>query len=135
MSSSKISAIEDPRAGQGTGARTLLVVDDVADIRETVAELLELQGYQVFTAGNGREALLMLAHIARPCVVLLDLNMPSMDGRSFLEMLSAQGMQALFPVIVITAGRDSLEGLQVKEILRKPFEIGTLLDALARHAP
>lgn len=62
----------------------ILVVDDDNDMRETLAELLRLLGYETQVAHNGKEALDMLRELAaRPGLILLDLVMPCMDGEAF----------------------------------------------------
>jgi CheY-like chemotaxis protein len=71
--------------------KTLLVVDDSSDIAESTAMTLELLGYKVRTAGNGREAVMAVLQ-DRPDVVFLDLNMPVLDGYH-----AAQAIRALFP--------------------------------------
>ena len=63
----------------------VLVVDDDLDIRETVVQLLEDEGYVVFAAEHGASALSRLRGIDPPCVVLLDLFMPVLDGKGFLD--------------------------------------------------
>ena len=65
-------------------ARPALVVDDDPGNRMLMAQVLSLEGYAVATASNGLEALNSLPH-ARPFVILLDLEMPVMDGRAFRE--------------------------------------------------
>ena len=58
---------------------TILVVDDDADVRESLSEFLELHGYEVVAAADGMEALDRLQTVS-PCAVLLDVKMPGMDG-------------------------------------------------------
>ena len=65
----------------GHDKSTILVVEDEVDSREALRDLLELEGYQVRTATNGREALDAMADLGdQLCIVLLDLFMPVMDG-------------------------------------------------------
>lgn len=59
---------------------SILLVDDDADSRELLGELLRAQGHDVYLSQNGKEALSMLPGLPRPCTVLLDLNMPEMGG-------------------------------------------------------
>jgi CheY-like chemotaxis protein len=87
----------------------------------------------VLAAGNGYEALRMLGHVDQPCLVLLDMTMPVMGGRELLEGLEARGMVGKFPVVVVTAGRESVEGLNVQEVLLKPFTRETLLEVVRRN--
>src|SRR5580658_4426226 len=80
----------------------VLIVDDDRDIRETIREVLEVEGYTVETAENGAAALAKLRHV-RPRLILLDLTMPVMDGASFREMQLSDESLAAIPTIVLTA--------------------------------
>ena len=133
-----------PQAGERT-ALPVLVVDDEPEIRTFVRLALEDEGYAVRAASNGAEALEALREM-RPCVILLDLRMPGMDGVTFVETYRnraataaephADGAHAA-PIIVLTASRmpaDDVEALGVQGVLRKPFEVAELLETIARHA-
>ena len=82
--------------------RRILVVDDEDDVRRVLDEELTEAGYQVFEARNGWEALEQI-EVVNPGAVLLDLNMPVMDGLSFLQKLREQPEYLDLPVIVVTA--------------------------------
>lgn len=112
---------------------SVLVVEDEADIREAVTELLSGAGYQVFGAGDGAEGL-EKAKALHPSVVLLDLMMPGMSGWEFCAHKETDPELQQIPVIVLSAlGR--VPGLEAADYLQKPFEIGDLLSALRTHAP
>src|SRR5689334_2322531 len=68
---------------------TILIVDDEVTTRDTLTELLERDGREIVTAGDGKEALELLAKVPRPCLIVLDLMMPGMDGWKFLQRQSA----------------------------------------------
>jgi len=68
---------------------TVLVADDDPDMRETVCDILEAEGYGVLEAQNGIEALDLLRATAPPLVVLLDLQMPQLDGAEVLRVVAA----------------------------------------------
>ncbi len=68
---------------------TVLVADDDPDLRETVRDILEAEGYGVLNAQNGIEALDLLHATAPPLVVLLDLQMPKLDGAGVLRVVAA----------------------------------------------
>ncbi|MDC3954830.1 response regulator [Polyangium jinanense] len=108
----------------------VLVVDDDPDILETTRFVLESAGYQVSTAANGNEALSRLHCEAAPCVILLDLMMPVMDGWAFrAEQVRDPGLAGI-PVIIVTgAGRGarSAESLGAACLLEKPVDLSTLL--------
>jgi CheY-like chemotaxis protein len=112
----------------------LLVVDDDEDFRHSLAEALELEGYRVAEAENGREALEWLARGERPCAVLLDLWMPTMDGWQFRRELEERSFGDL-PVLVMTAARSpDADVPRVAAVLEKPFTLSQLLAALDRYA-
>ena len=112
--------------------RILFVVDDEPDIRETLRLVLECEGYSVETAANGREALELLQR-AVPCVILLDLMMPVMNGWEFAEQLRQRPEGASIPVVVVTAFRDRAEGVPCQGVLGKPFDLDALFQHVRRH--
>jgi CheY-like chemotaxis protein len=117
---------------------TVLVVDDDLDIRECLEVLLPRFGFDVATAADGAEALSWLRRgQARPCVVLLDLMMPGMDGVQFHEQLTADPALANIPVVVATgAGAVALEQAATMhvEVLRKPFDLMELVTIMRRFS-
>jgi CheY-like chemotaxis protein len=114
----------------------VLVVEDDADIRETVAELLLEEGYIVHTANSGVEALDYLAGAPTlPDVVLLDLMMPVMDGWTFYDQLQKESRWARLPIVVISADANVHEKaarMNPVACLRKPVGIDELLTIVAR---
>jgi CheY-like chemotaxis protein len=113
----------------------ILIVDDDMDVREVVGELLADEGYETRMCPNGRAALELLRHGARPRLILLDLMMPEMDGWQFrAEQLRDPDLRGI-PVVVMTASRgidrDDLGGA---EILQKPVGLGEILEAVERNA-
>lgn len=116
----------------------VLVVDDDRDIRDSLVEMLEDQGYLARGAANGLEALeVMRTSAALPCVILLDLMMPMMDGWEFREAQLKNPAWTQIPVIVLSAYSDV--GAQARalavEHLRKPLAVRPLLEAVRRHCP
>ncbi len=107
----------------------VLVVDDNDDIRGVEAQALEMGGYRVSTAANGKVAL-ELAHAHRPNLILLDLMMPVMSGWEFLEALREVPDLASVPVVVVTALDDAYPEGAVA-FMRKPFLVETLLATVA----
>jgi CheY-like chemotaxis protein len=113
----------------------ILIVEDNPELRETLGLLLEGEGFEVSTAVHGQDALDVLRREPElPDLILLDLQMPVMDGVSFLGALPAAGIPHAtdVPVLVVTAGRISVDG--VAGIIRKPFELDQLLAAVSRLA-
>jgi CheY-like chemotaxis protein len=112
----------------------ILVVDDDADIREVLSEVLIESGHEVVTASNGLEALQILRDGWLPCMVLLDLMMPVMDGYLFLEQAKRDPALASIPVTVVPAGRqvdvDRLEGATV---VGKPIRLPALMSLIEKN--
>ena len=112
----------------------VLVVDDDADIRSTLEEILVEEGYRVASAANGREALERL-RVVRPRLILLDLSMPVMSGFEFREAQRADAELAKIPTVVMTAYDRMLEktsGMQLADCLAKPVRLDELLKVVAR---
>ncbi|MHA7634501.1 response regulator [Corallococcus sp. M7] len=119
-----------------TPARSIiLIVDDEPDLREVVAELLEMEDYTVLQAANGQAALDVLAANAQPCLVLLDLMMPVMDGHEFLHRLREDERYRELPVLMLTAHFSAKVPPGTVGLLRKPVDIAELLAMVARHCP
>jgi CheY-like chemotaxis protein len=114
----------------------VLVVEDDPDIRATLCEALEDHGYSSVGAGNGVEALEYLRGAAEPpCLILLDLMMPVMDGETFRNEQRADPKLAEIPVVVISAYRDVERHAKelAAEYLQKPVRLETLLETARRH--
>lgn len=112
---------------------TVLIVDDEPTIRKMLVEMLSLEGYPAETANNGQEALDQVTR-SGPRVVLLDLWMPVLDGRGFMEHLSAQPGQRQRHKIILMSAIDRLEAnqdLQADGRLPKPFTLSQLLNVIA----
>lgn len=109
----------------------MLLVEDDPAIRESIREILEAEGYRVVSADNGATALCELAETIRPCVILLDLMMPTMDGWQVLEQLAADEVLSTVPVLVISAVGDELAARGVP-VLRKPVHLDALLERVER---
>ena len=117
----------------------VLVVDDDDLLRETVKEMLEMEGFEVSTAGNGREALASLDALGLPCFVLLDLMMPVMDGPTFLATLAERekGDAWRLSIVVFSALADAA-GLAARYrcgVLPKPVSMDQLIETAVRHCP
>ena len=119
----------------GECSEQVLIVDDDEDIRDTLKELLEDEGYEVACGANGREALDKLrAMQGQPCMIVLDLMMPVMDGWEFLREQRSDPALRDIPVCVITAaGPQPTSAVPVEEILHKPVRIERVLDVLEQY--
>jgi len=115
---------------------SILIVDDDADIREALGDVLTDHGYQIAAVRNGREALTYLRKGARPRLILLDVMMPVMDGLTFRREQMQDPELAQLPVLLISAGHEAgldLQALGLTQMMRKPIDLNQLLDAVSRH--
>ena len=115
----------------------IIIIEDDRDLRETMKELLEMEGYSVLTAANGREGLDLIAREGGPCLILLDLMMPVMNGWEFLDAMqrNQQELLARTKVAVVSAAADIAEVQQQYgcSVLKKPVSVDRLY-ALANAA-
>jgi CheY-like chemotaxis protein len=110
-----------------------VVVEDDDDIRETFRELLEAEGYLVLTAANGRDALQTIDALGgAPCLVLLDLMMPVMDGWQVLGALREAERLGDIPVVVVSAVPSHADG--AVRVMVKPVDVEELLKAVREYA-
>jgi CheY-like chemotaxis protein len=110
----------------------VLVAEDDEILRETLAETLRLEGYIVAGASDGAEALSALERL-HPNVVLLDIQMPVLNGREFARELEARGLRV--PILVMTAAADAdgcAEEIDADGWVAKPFKLSELLPAIER---
>ena len=120
---------------------TVLVVDDTRLDRESVARLLEYEGFKTIRAGNGKDGwAIMYDHT--PDLVLLDLQMPQMDGVTFLRMVRRSDRWRDLPVIVLTGMGDDnqlvarAKALGIQELLPKAsFGVDELMAQVRKHVP
>ncbi len=106
----------------------ILLVEDDDAIREALRYALEYEGYDVSSASNGQDALDKLKTLPRPCLVLLDLMMPVMNGWELAENLSKDAVLSTIPVVIVTAFSEKVGELaKTHRILKKPMGIDLLL--------
>ena len=106
----------------------VLVVEDDPALRESLAEMLEDEGYCVYSAGNGAEALRVLMQIARPSVILLDLMMPVMNGWDLISALKRDERFADIPVAVCSAVEQQRP--PAFRFIKKPINLVTLIETV-----
>jgi CheY-like chemotaxis protein len=113
---------------------TVMVVEDDLDTREMLCRFLELEGYRVESASNGRQALDRLTGGAPACVIVLDLMMPVMDGWQFRREQIRDVELSRIPVIVVSAaGRDRIDRIDANEVLSKPVDLDELLARVSQY--
>jgi DNA-binding response OmpR family regulator len=111
----------------------VLVVDDEPMVRDTLGQFLAEEGYVVDTAVDGADALDRV-RAAKPDAILLDLMMPGMNGRQFLQALRDDPQYQQVPVLIMTAVHGlevNLASIGASEVVEKPFQIEDLLNKVA----
>lgn len=113
----------------------VLIVEDQADLREMMAQMLTLEGFDAETATDGVDALGKLQGTGpRPHLILLDMMMPRMDGWTFVDHHNRNPAIAAIPVVVLSAlPRDRLRDVRVAAVLQKPLNFDNLLDTIRIH--
>jgi CheY-like chemotaxis protein len=118
-------------------SHSVLVVEDDVDIRQALVEILEEHGFPAVGVSDGAEALDYLRKaLELPCLILLDLMMPVMDGATFREEQRKEPRIASIPVVVLSAYRDlerHVHGLDAVSVLRKPPSVRELVTVLHAH--
>lgn len=113
--------------------KSILVVDDDSDILELQKIMLEMNGFEVFTAQSGEEALKVLNKIEKPALILLDIKMDDMTGPEFLARFEKEMPQTFnwVPVVYLT-GMINIPEEKVAGFIRKPFEMDNYIKEVRR---
>ncbi|MDB4989944.1 MAG: transcriptional regulator [Myxococcaceae bacterium] len=119
-----------------TAQPLILLVEDDRDIRESIKEVLEDEGYSVAEAADGVEAIERLGELpTMPELVLLDLMMPRMNGVQLRAEMAKQPVWDRIPVVVLSADADmhsKVQGLHTAGQLEKPIKLSLLLETVSR---
>ncbi|MGE0547167.1 MAG: response regulator [Kofleriaceae bacterium] len=110
--------------------RPVMIVEDDADLLADYEQVIREEGYSVLTAQNGAEAIARLGDAPAPGLIILDLNMPVMDGWTFRSHLLQDPHKAQIPVVLMSGSRDltnEVSNLDVDGCLRKPVSLNQLL--------
>jgi CheY-like chemotaxis protein len=107
---------------------TILIVEDEPEIRNVMQESLESIGLNILTAANGQEALEKLGNNLGVSLILLDLMMPVMNGWQFLSAIEKNSLLNKIPILVVTVFSDQAKDLNVRGILKKPFDLNDLIN-------
>ncbi|HEY0653034.1 MAG TPA: response regulator [Chryseosolibacter sp.] len=116
--------------------KTVLIIEDNLEIRENTAQILELAGFKVINAENGKAGLAAAAQV-KPDVILCDIMMPQVNGYEVIRELKKDPATATIPFIYVTASGEKKEvekamGLGANGYVRKPFDTKELLLAIER---
>jgi CheY-like chemotaxis protein len=113
--------------------KQILIVEDEQPIREMMKTLLEIEGYSISTACNGRDGIERLRENP-PSLVLLDMMMPVMNGWDFLDALRSDPATASIPVVIVSAYSEIAKSVRPKAFVPKPVQLDTLLRAIGDMA-
>jgi CheY-like chemotaxis protein len=122
--------------GMGEMYAFVLIVEDDEDIQTAMKAILELEGYSVQVANHGGQALEILERDTRPCLILLDLRMPVMNGQELSRRLKSDPHLATHPVVIVSADaqlEQTAVQLQANGHLRKPLEMFALLELVRSY--
>ena len=119
--------------GERVACKRVLVVEDDLDIRESLEQILEIEGYQPLLAENGKAAVDLLNNGERPCLILLDLMMPVMSGWEFLRVQRENTLIATIPVIVVSAAGEKAKSTSANGYIKKPIELDNLLEIVHQY--
>jgi CheY-like chemotaxis protein len=112
----------------------VLIVEDDEDLRDMMAQMLNIEGFHTATVANGREALEYLYATGKPNVILLDLMMPIMDGWEFRRRQKADPELAPVPVIILSAlDQTRAAPVDAEAFLKKPLDFERLLELVRDH--
>ena len=112
---------------------TVFIIEDDVDTREMLAKFLELEGYTVELASNGRQALDRFSAGVDACVILLDLMMPVMDGWEFRQHQAKDDRLKEIPTIIVSAaGRERMKQISADAYLSKPVDMDELLSRVSQ---
>jgi two-component system, cell cycle sensor histidine kinase and response regulator CckA len=125
--------MRSPDFEKRASGRSLLVVEDDADIREALDGLLSMEGFRVAGCSNGREALDWLRASPKPDIILLDLMMPVMDGWQFRVAQKDDPELATIPVLALSADSTAkAAAIDAEAYLKKPVDYDTLIATIDR---
>lgn len=119
-----------------SSSKRIFVIEDDLHIRESLTEVLEIEGYDVFSAVNGQEALDILRSGEKADLILLDLMMPVKDGFQFKAEQENDPLISHIPVIIMSANGNMSAKKElgvVKEFLKKPIDLDALLATITRY--
>lgn len=111
--------------------KSVLIIEDDEDLRQSMRDVLEIQGYQAYCVSDGKEAIDRLNALeVLPCVILLDMMMPGMNGWQFLDYQRNTSKYSSIPVIVCSALSATAKTLKPAAIVPKPVELKKLLQTV-----
>jgi CheY-like chemotaxis protein len=112
----------------------VLVIEEEDEARHVLMEILELEGFKVHGFSNGAEALNYLNNSEQPCLIVLDILMPVMDGRQLRAAMLRDAEMAKIPLVVVTAlDSSAAKGMGAVKVLKKPVDVDALLNVVREN--
>lgn len=115
----------------------ILIVEDDTDIRESLADFLSYEGFGVHSVENGQEALNFLLSLQEnqlPSLIVLDLMMPVMDGRTFMQRLQDKHPEVKVPIVVLSATVNRQISHNVVAFMKKPVDLDDLMGQVHKYS-
>jgi two-component system chemotaxis response regulator CheY len=115
--------------------KSILVIEDDIAVQQTLRDVLEMQGYDVITASNGKEGLDVLRSSEHsPALILLDLMMPNVNGWQFLDSQRNDPNLKDIPVVICSAYMESAKSVRPAAVIPKPIQLNQLLGAIKAYS-
>jgi CheY-like chemotaxis protein len=111
----------------------ILIIEDEPAIREAITFALEFEGIEVFVAADGQEAFEVLSRMGQPCLILLDLMMPVMNGWEFAAELKKRHPLDNYPIVLVTAYSERAKDFEALNIVPKPVDLEQLLSVVRNY--
>ena len=114
---------------------TIMLVEDDDEARGLFAEILETEGFNVIGFSNGRDALEHLRKAALPCLMILDVQMPVMNGAELRSAMLQDRRLAKIPAVIVSAFAQpaNTANLSLAKVLRKPVDVAALLNVVRQY--
>jgi CheY-like chemotaxis protein len=112
--------------------KNILIIEDDESIRAMIASVLEIEGYSVSAAPNGKNAIDIIGKGPTPDIILLDMMMPVMNGWDFLDFIRSNAVTARIPIIVVSAYSEIAKSVKPQAVVPKPVQLKSLLGAIEK---
>lgn len=113
--------------------KSILIIEDNKELQSSLKTILESEGYKIVTADNGKEGIELLRKIPTPCMILLDLMMPIMNGWEFVDIVSKDIILSNIPITVISAFGDTKGTPKTNDYIPKPIDLDALFRTVRKH--
>ena len=114
-------------------SKNILIVEDDKEIREAMKDALEIEGYNVKIASSGGEGLTILRMSDNICMILLDLLMPSMSGREFMDLVKKEEKISSIPIFIHSSIANKENTTGAEGWIKKPADLGIILQAVKNY--